>query len=46
VHSCYEAGRDDWWLHRWSLEQEIDNIVVDSVSIEVSRQSRRAKTDQ
>ena len=17
VHSCYEAGRDGWWLHRW-----------------------------
>ena len=20
VHSCYEAGRDGWWLHRWLLE--------------------------
>ena len=19
VHSCYEAGRDGWWLHRWLL---------------------------
>ena len=33
VHSCYEAGRDGWWLHRWLLEQGIDNIVVDSASI-------------
>jgi hypothetical protein len=46
VHSCYEAGRDGWWLHRWLLEQGIDNIVVDSASIEVSRQARRAKTDR
>jgi transposase len=20
VHSCYEAGRGGWWLHRWLLE--------------------------
>jgi len=19
VHSCYEAGRDGWWLHRWLI---------------------------
>jgi transposase len=46
VHSCYEAGRDGWWLHRWLIEQGIDNIVVDSASIEVNRRARRAKTDQ
>jgi len=46
VHSCYEAGRDGWWLHRWLVEQGIDNIVVDSSSIEVNRHARRAKTDQ
>jgi transposase len=46
VHSCYEAGRDGWWLHRWLAEQGIDNIVVDSSSIEVNRHARRAKTDQ
>jgi transposase len=28
VHSCYEAGRDGWWLHRWLIEQGVDNIVV------------------
>jgi transposase len=37
VHSCYEAGRDGWWLHRWLIGQGIDNIVVDSASIEVNR---------
>src|SRR3989442_9661073 len=46
VHSCYEAGRDGWWLHRWLLEQGIDSIVVDSASIEVNRHARRAKTDR
>src|SRR5271165_6838861 len=46
VHSCYEAGRDGFWLHRWLIVQGIDNIVVDSASIEVNRRARRAKTDR
>lgn len=46
VHSCYEAGRDGWWLHRWLTQQGIDNIVVDSASIEVNRRARRAKSDR
>lgn len=46
VHSCYEAGRDGWWLHRTLRRQGIDNIVVDSASIEINRRSRRAKTDR
>jgi transposase len=46
VHTCYEAGRDGWWLHRWLREQGIDNIVVDSSSIEVNRRAKRAKTDR
>jgi transposase len=46
VHSCYEAGRDGFWLHRWLLEEGIDNIVVDSSSIEVNRRARRAKNDR
>lgn len=45
VYSCYEAGRDGWWLHRWLLKQGIHNEVVDSASIEVNRRSRRAKND-
>ena len=44
VHSCYEAGRDGWWLHPWLTAQGVDNIVVDSSSIEVNRHARRAKT--
>ena len=46
VHSCYEAGRDGWWLHRWLTELGVDNIVVDAASIEVNRRARRAKTDR
>jgi len=46
MHSCYEAGRDGWWLHRWLIEHDIDNIVIDSASIEVNRRARRAKTDR
>src|SRR4029079_5844593 len=42
--SCYEAGRDGFWLHRWLLEQGIENVVVDSSSIEVNRRARRAKS--
>ena len=46
VHSCYEAGRDGWWLHRWLTQAGVDSIVVDASSIEVNRRARRAKTDR
>ncbi|RDK06313.1 IS110 family transposase [Cupriavidus lacunae] len=46
VRSCYEAGRDGFWLHRWLTEQGMGNLVVDSASIEVNRRARRAKTDR
>lgn len=46
VHSCYEAGRDGWWLHRWLAGLGVDNVVVDAASIEVNRRARRAKTDR
>jgi transposase len=46
VHSCYEAGRDGFWLHRFLDNQKIDNQVVDSSSIEVNRRRRRCKTDR
>ncbi|MFC3908207.1 transposase [Legionella dresdenensis] len=45
VVSCYEAGRDGFWLHRCLEKHGIKNVVIDSSSIEVSRKSRRAKTD-
>ena len=46
VRSCYEAGRDGFWVHRLLVRSGIVNVVVDSASIEVSRQRRRAKTDR
>jgi transposase len=46
VVSCYEAGRDGFWLHHYLVQQGIDNQVVDSSSIEVNRRKRRAKTDR
>ncbi|UXU85292.1 IS110 family transposase [Burkholderia sp. S-53] len=46
VCSCYEAGRDGFWLHRCLEEHHITNLVVDSASIEVNRRRRRAKTDR
>lgn len=45
VVSCYEAGRDGFWLHRFLLSEGIGNVVTDSASIEVSRRSRRMKSD-
>jgi transposase len=46
VISCYEAGRDGFWLHRYLVAHGITNHVVDSSSIEVNRRARRAKTDR
>ena len=46
VLSCYEAGRDGFWLHRYLQTQGVTNLVVDSASIEVNRRKRRAKTDR
>ncbi len=45
LFSCYEAGRDGFWIHRELEKRSIRNIVVDPSSIEVSRRARRAKTD-
>src|SRR6516165_435135 len=46
VVSCYEAGRDGFWLHRWLTSHGIANVIVDSASIEVNRRRRRAKSDR
>lgn len=46
IISCYEAGRDGFWLHRYFLSCGIENMVVDSSSIEVNRRRRRVKTDR
>jgi len=46
IKSCYEAGRDGFWIHRYLLSKGINNLIVDSSSIEVNRRKRRAKSDR
>jgi transposase len=46
VVSCYEAGRDGFWIHRALKLLGVENHVVDSAAIEVNRRARRAKTDR
>ncbi|MBK8595330.1 MAG: IS110 family transposase [Holophagales bacterium] len=46
VASCYEAGRDGFWLDRLLKQMSVENVVVDSGSIKVDRRARRAKTDR
>ena len=45
VCTCYEAGRDGFWLHRALTSLGIHNVVVDASAIEVNRRSKRVKTD-
>jgi transposase len=46
VRSCYEAGRDAFWQHRYLVSRGIANSIVDSSSIEMNRRGRRTKTDR
>jgi len=46
VISCYEAGRDGFWLHRWLHSVGVDNRVIDPASIEVPQRAKRVKTDR
>jgi len=46
VLSCFEAGLDGHWLHRWLTDQGVMSYEVDPSSIEVNRRARRAKTDR
>lgn len=46
VLSCYEAGRDGFWIDRFLEKNGIENLMVDAASIEVNRRRRRAKTDR
>ena len=46
VTSCYEAGRDGFWIARMLRKHGIDNTVMDPASIEVPRRSRQRKTDR
>lgn len=46
VVTCYEAGRDGFWLHRFLVSQGAESFVVDPGSILVNRRARRAKSDR
>jgi transposase len=46
VVSCYEAGRDGFWLHRYLTACGVVNVVVDSASIEVKQRKKRVKSDR
>ena len=46
VVSCYEAGRDGFWINRALVADGINNWVLDSASIEVSRRKKQVKTDR
>ena len=46
VVSCYEAGRDGFWIHRYLTALGVRNVVVDAASIEVTRRARQVKTDR
>ena len=45
VRSCYEAGREGFWIHRALEGMGIENIVIDAASMDVKRR-KRAKTDR
>jgi transposase len=45
VCTCYEAGRDGFWLHRALTKLGISNVVVDASSIEVNRRQKQIKSD-
>jgi len=46
VVTCYEAGRDGFWLHRALTARGLTSHVVDSASITENRRARRAKSDR
>ena len=46
VVSCFEAGRDGFWLHRFLQGIGVESHVVDAASMEVTRRGRRVKTDR
>jgi transposase len=46
VLTCYEAGRDGFWLHRFLSSEGIENLVVDPGSIDRPSRRRRRKTDR
>lgn len=46
VLSCYEAGREGFWLHRYLIHNGVHSVVVDAGSLEARKKRRRVKTDR
>lgn len=46
TRSCYEAGYDGFWLHRYLWAHGVKNVVVEPTSLQVDRRARRVKTDR
>lgn len=46
VLTCYEAGRDGFWVHRWLEKQGLVNTVVAPGSLRSRQNDPRAKTDR
>src|SRR5690606_11237738 len=46
VRSCYEAGRDGFWIHHFLEGHGIENVVLEPASIEVDRRAKQVKTDR
>ena len=46
VYSIYEAGRDGFWIHRVLISLGIENMIIDSASLETTRRKRNPKTDR
>jgi transposase len=43
---AYEAGRDGFWLARWLQARGFETHVIHPISVAVSREHRRSKTDR
>ena len=46
VLTCYEAGRDGFWVHRVLQDNGIDNQIVDPASLLTDKKKKSAKTDR
>ncbi len=46
VLSCYEAGRDGFWIHRALTAAGIENVVIDPTCLQVDKRGKQAKTDR
>jgi transposase len=46
VRTCYEAGREGFWVHRALTALGYHNVVLDAASIERDRRAKVVKTDR